>query len=183
MGDAVRTWGPVIGATLAALPVAVLVFVVLARWRVRAGTPPAWAWTASGAEVGMVVGTVPWIWMILTPRAGRGGVELIPGPGLVAVLDGGWSTAVVQIGGNLLVFAAFGALAPVRWRLGIAAVAAMAAAGSTTVEILQYALRLGRVSSVNDVALNTLGAVAAAFCTWRWRRAPRRSPEGGPGKE
>ena len=66
------------------------------------------------------------------------------------------------------------ALAPVRWRLGrgtgavLAVVAGLAAAGSATVETLQWALDLGRVSSADDVLLNTAGAVLAALVTRHW---------------
>jgi hypothetical protein len=78
---------------------------------------------------------------------------------------------VVQIGGNLLVFAALGAALPVRWRAGSATVAVVAALASASVETLQYALDLGRVSSIDDVLLNTLGAVLAAQTSRRWWRS------------
>lgn len=165
MAETWRLWGPMVLAALVALPVAALGVMVVARWRIRTGTPPGWAWTATGAEFGMVIGTLPWIWMILTPRPTPSGIELVPVRGLVAVCTAGPSDAVTQIGGNLLVFAAFGALAPIRWPLRLPAVAACAAAGSAVVEVLQHLLDLGRVSSVDDVALNTLGAVLAALTT------------------
>jgi len=67
----------------------------------------------------------------------------------------------------------------VRWRLGdgrtgtvLWMVAAGAASGSALVETLQWALDLGRVSSVDDVLLNTAGAVLAALATRRWWRSP-----------
>ncbi|QYC45698.1 VanZ like family protein [Nonomuraea coxensis DSM 45129] len=47
-------------------------------------------------------------------------------------------------------------------------VAAVAAAFSVLVEVLQLALRLGRFSSVDDVLLNTAGAVIFALVTRRW---------------
>jgi glycopeptide antibiotics resistance protein len=37
--------------------------------------------------------------------------------------------------------------------------------------VLRYALDLGRVSSVDDVLLNTLGAVLAAQASRPWRRS------------
>jgi hypothetical protein len=175
MGEAFRTWAPVIAATIVALPLAAIAVAGLAAWRIRTGLGRGRAWLAGAAEVGMVVGTLPWIWMILTPGSGPGtrATELIPGRGLAELLTGEPGAAVVQVGGNLLVFAAFGFLAPLRWRLGLLAVASLAAAGSTVVEVLQYALQLGRVSSVDDVALNTLGAVLAGLASRRWwRRAP-----------
>jgi glycopeptide antibiotics resistance protein len=36
------------------------------------------------------------------------------------------------------------------------------------VEVLQYVLDLGRVSSVDDVLVNAVGAVLAALCSRRW---------------
>ena len=76
----------------------------------------------------------------------------------------------MQLGGNLAVFAGFGALAPVRWRLRGWQVVAAAAVGSATVESLQHLLGLGRVASIDDVLLNTCGAGLAALVTRRWWR-------------
>ncbi len=67
--------------------------------------------------------------------------------------------------------AALGALLPVRRRAGPGTVAVAAAGASTLVELLQYARALGRVSSVDDVLLNTLGAVLAAQPSRPWWRS------------
>jgi glycopeptide antibiotics resistance protein len=115
----------------------------------------------------MVVGTVPWLWMILTPSSAAGEVHLIPIVDLVQVLTGDALTAFYQVGGNLLVFAAFGFFAPVRWRLGAGVVTLIAAGGSIVVELLQYTLALGRVTSVDDVLLNASGAGLAALLSRR----------------
>ncbi|HEU4426712.1 MAG TPA: VanZ family protein, partial [Pilimelia sp.] len=88
------------------------------------------------------------------------------------------STAFFQIAGNLLVFAAFGFFAAARWRIGLPAIVAIAAAGSVTVEALQYGLALGRVSSVDDVLLNGAGAGIAALAYRRWRGAEPAGAEG-----
>jgi hypothetical protein len=108
--------------------------------------------------VASVAGTLPWIWMILTPSSAGRRIQLDPIAGLDGVLSGGFGTAAVQIVGNLLVFAAFGAFAPLRWRLNLWRVLLLAALGSATVEVLQYVLDLGRVSATDDVLINTLGA-------------------------
>ena len=176
MADAFVTWGSVILASVAAVPFGALVVIALARYRIRAGAPPSRAWRAAVAEVCIVLGTAPWIWMILTPRPDPGRVELMPGRGLATMLAGDLGVVVVQTGGNLLVFFAFGIFAPVRWRLGILAVAGCAAAGSVVVEMLQCALQLGRVSSVDDVVLNTLGAGLGALCSYRWWRRHGDAP-------
>ncbi|MDA0633799.1 VanZ family protein [Nonomuraea sp. MCN248] len=145
---------------------------LLSRRRARRGHPA--ALRTALADVGIAVGTAPWIWMILTPAGGAEGVSLIPFRDLAAVLRAPWETAFVQVGGNLLVFAPLGALLPVRSaRLASPArVAAVAALASLLVETLQYVLRLGRFSSVDDVLINTAGAVAAAAVTRRWWAGP-----------
>ncbi|MFC4057319.1 VanZ family protein [Planomonospora corallina] len=169
-------WGHVIITALASVPAVVLAALLLARLRRRGGHPA--PWRTAAADVAMAAGTAPWLWMILTPGNGQG-VALVPLADLVRQLahlppQG----ALVQVGGNLLVFAALGALLPVRSpRLAsLRAVAAVTATASTTVELLQYGLRLGRVSSVDDVIVNTTGAVLAALATRRWwaRRHPDR---------
>lgn len=145
--------------TAAALPVAVLV----ARWR------PA-------AEVAMVYGTLPWVAMIMLPgdRAGviDGRLSLVPVRDLVEVVAAGPATAVVQVLGNLLVFAALGFFGPIRFA-GLASVwrvLALAAGCSVLVETLQYVLRLDRVSSADDVLLNAAGAALAALASRPWWR-------------
>ena len=53
--------------TLAALPVAALTVWALAHRRYLAGTTPARAWRTSLAEVGIIYGTVPFLWMTMLP--------------------------------------------------------------------------------------------------------------------
>jgi hypothetical protein len=120
--------------------------------------------------VASVCGTLPWIWMILTPSSAPSRVHLDPVSGLAGVLTGGFGTAAVQVVGNLLVFAAFGVFAPLRWpRLTLWSVLLLAALGSSAVELLQYVLDLGRVTATDDVLLNTLGA-GLAHAAGRWVR-------------
>ena len=166
-----RPWSLVWLTMLLSLPLAALIVAWLAATRSRPGVPRRQVGLTSAIEVGMVVGTVPWIWMILTPGAGEGGVELVPGRGLWQILTGDPGFALIQVVGNLLVFAAFGFLAPIRWRLGPAVLAAVVAAASATLEFVQYAAQLGRVASVDDVLLNTCGAVCAAYLARPWWRA------------
>ncbi|WP_248959772.1 VanZ family protein [Sphaerisporangium perillae] len=166
-------WGHVVLATLLLLPVAVALAHLLAAW--RAGRGRAHAARTAYADVFIAAGTLPWLWMILTPGSASG-VSLVPLRDLAELAGGPPGAAFAQVGGNLLVFAALGALLPVRsarmaslWR-----VALIAASLSVTVEVLQYGLRLGRVSSVDDVLLNTAGALLGALVTrpWRARTAP-----------
>ena len=89
--------------------------------------------------------------------------------------------AAVQIVGNLLVLAALGFFAPMRFAALASAprILALAAACSILVETLQYVLDLGRVSSVDDVLLNTAGAGLAALASRHWWRdaAPAESSD------
>lgn len=170
-------WGNIVIAGALGLPLAAAAMLLLARRRAGGGHPaPA---RSAIADVGIVAGTPPWLWMILTPTGGRPGVGLVPFADLATLAPAPWQTVLVQVGGNLLVFAALGALLPVRTaRFASAArVAAVAATASATVETLQYILRLGRFSSIDDVLVNTLGAVLAALVTRRWwvPRIPART--------
>jgi hypothetical protein len=155
----------------------VLAVWVLARRRRGAGAAPTRAWRRSAAEVGIVYGTVPWVWMILLPGAGVGvaprRVSLVPLRDLSAVLTASPVTATVQIVGNMLVFAALGFCTPLRFAAlaSVPRVLALAAGCSVLVETAQYVLWLDRVSSVDDVLLNTAGAGLAALASRRWWRA------------
>ncbi|WP_243704687.1 VanZ family protein [Micromonospora sp. KC723] len=104
---------------------------------------------------------------------------------VVDLLDDGPATAVVQVVGNLLVFAALGFLAPVRWAAlaGVGRLFLLGVAGSALVEWLQYALDLGRVTSVDDVLINATGAALAALASrprWAGRRPVPQRPAAVP---
>jgi glycopeptide antibiotics resistance protein len=169
--------------TLAVLPVAVLAAVALTRLR------PSHSWKLSVTEVGMAYFTLPWVWMTLTPVT-------VPPDTVMAhwvPLDDlrnlfGSEQFWVQLGGNLGVFFALGALTPVRiaalagpWRL-----LALGGGCSLIIEVLQRLFVSGRVFSVDDLLLNAVGCLLGGIVTYRWwRRAPRsrrRAPcaEQGP---
>ena len=167
----VGTFTGVVLITVAVLPLAALAVWALASRRSVTGTTPAWAWRRSLAEVGILYGTVPWVWMIMLPgsHAGTvpGRVSLVPLRDLLTMSTG-------QVVGNLLVFAALGFFAPLRFTTlaSVPRILALAAGCSVLVETAQYVLRLDRVSSVDDVLLNTAGAGLAALASHRWWRAP-----------
>ncbi|MFE0531035.1 VanZ family protein [Micromonospora parva] len=161
--------------TVLLLPLATLTVCAVARRRRAAGTTS--AWRTSLADVGIVYGTVPWVWMIMLPgdQAGvvPGRLALVPLRDLLTIFsDGGPLTATVQIVGNLLVFASLGFFAPLRFRAlaSVPRILALAAGSSILVETAQYVLRLDRVSSVDDVLLNAAGAGLAALASRRWWR-------------
>jgi hypothetical protein len=157
----------VVFMTLAGLPLAAAVVWALARRRRAAGV--AAAWRMSLAEVSVVYGTVPFVWMTMMPGPGAGvvsgRVSLVPLRDLVTM-------GPVGTVGNLLVFAALGFFAPM-CRQAVASVPrllALGAAGSILIETAQYVLRLDRVSSVDDVLLNAVGAVLFGLASRRWWR-------------
>ncbi|TWF82007.1 VanZ like protein [Pseudonocardia hierapolitana] len=156
-------------STVAVLPLAALAVWALARRRIVTGTAPAWAWRSSLAEVGMVYGTVPWVWMTMLPgsRAGEVPGRVSPVP-LLDLL----TMSTSQVVGNLLVFAALGFFVPLRFAALASAprILALAASCSALVETAQYVLQLDRVSSVDDVLLNAAGAGLAALASRRWWR-------------
>jgi hypothetical protein len=159
--------------TAALLPVAVLLAWALARSRAAAGVAPARARLRSVADVGLVYGTVPWVWLTMVPgsRAGLvpGRVSLVPLRDLVTMGTG-------QVVGNLLIFSALGFIAPLRWSAlaSVPRVVALGAGCSALVEVAQYVLRLDRVSSVDDVLLNATGAGVAALMSRCWWACGRR---------
>ena len=174
------TFTGVAALTVAALPVAALTVWALARRRIAAGAARAWAWRRSLAEVGIVYGTVPWVWLTMLPDnradAVADRVTLVPLRDLVTILaDGGPQTLTGQVVGNLLVFAALGAFAPVRFAAlaSVSRVLLLGAGFSVLVETLQYVLRLDRVSSVDDVLVNAVGAVLAGLASRHWWRTAR----------
>ncbi|MGW2590354.1 VanZ family protein [Streptomyces sp. NPDC001515] len=169
------TFNGVVLLTLLALPLSALLTWALARRRRTAGE--AAPWRTSVAEVAMVHGTVPFVWMTMMPGAAPGvapaRVSLVPLRDLVTMGPFG-------IIGNLLVLAAVGAFAPVRYAAlaSLPRVLALGAGCSALIETAQYVLRLDRVSSVDDVLVNTTGAALAALVSRPWwaRRHPDRVP-------
>jgi hypothetical protein len=162
----VGRWLPVVAVAIALIPVGLLVAALLAGRSMRRGTPRRDAWVRAFAEVGMVLGTLPWLWMILTPTPAPRELRPVPLLDIARLISEDLSFAFVQVVGNLLVFAAFGLLAPLRWGLRPAVVLALAVAGSAVAETLQWVLNLGRVTSVDDVLLNGGGAGLAALIAW-----------------
>ncbi|MGI5499930.1 VanZ family protein [Lentzea sp. CA-135723] len=157
-----------------ALPVALLTVPLLALRRKR-GTG---RWRTALADVGMVYGTVPWVWVIMLPGAEpgtAGELSLVPFADIADLVAHGDKGQII---GNMLVFAALGCFAPLRferlrsvWRVFV-----FAAACSATLEVLQFVLLLDRVSSVDDVLLNATGAALASVLSWFWWR-PRKVSE------
>ena len=131
------------------------------------------------AEVGMVYGTVPLVWLTLMPGPGAG---IVPGRVSLVPLRDLVTMGPIGIGGNLLVFAALGFFAPMRFAAlaSLPRILALGAGCSALVETAQYVLRLDRVSSVDDVLVNAAGAVLAALASRRWWRTTAQVPSDQP---
>lgn len=125
-------------------------------------------WQRRIAEAGMILGTLPWVWLILTPKRLPPNAITVY---LVPLSDLWHQRDVVQIVGNLLVLFAFGAFAPIRFpSLTLPRLTLLGGAISLTLELLQHFFVPGRVFSVDDVWLNALGCVLGGLVTRRrWR--------------
>jgi hypothetical protein len=180
MDQIYRNWlsdrGAVIG-TLVGLPLAALAVWLIHR---RRGGPLRYAI----AEVGMVFGTLPWLYLTLRPDPdGVNLVFLVPFQDLADLASRGVVDLITQTVGNLLVFAALGFFLPVRfagfgnvWR-----VLAVGALASSAIELTQLIGEFGRVFSVDDIMINALGAALAALCSrpwWASRAATVAAPTG-----
>lgn len=162
--------------SLALVPLGLLVAWGLASVRIRRGAASRVAWRYSVAEVGMVAGTLPWLFLVLTPRGGAGGVQPVPFADLIDLAGADPRTIVEQLVGNLLLFFLAGLFAPLRFRVGLWAVLLGGAAGAALVETAQFAFGTGRVASVDDVLLNAVGALLGALASRRWwRPSPARA--------
>jgi hypothetical protein len=163
-------------ASIALVPLGLLTAWLLASVRIGRGVPGRSAWRYSVAEVGAVAGTLPWLFLVLTPRGGDGGLQLVPFADLLELAGADPRTIVEQLVGNLLLFFLAGAFVPLRFRVGLLAVFLGGAAGAALVETAQFAFGTGRVASIDDVLLNALGALLGALASRRWwRSSPARS--------
>ncbi|WP_333772741.1 VanZ family protein [Streptomyces sp. IBSBF 3136] len=171
------TFNGVVLMMLVALPLSALVVWALARRRRATGDTS--AWRTSLAEVGMVHGTVPFVWLTMMPGAGAG---TVPGRVSLVPLRDLVTMGPLGIAGNLLVFAALGFFAPMRFAAlaSLPRVLALGAGCSALVETAQYVLRLDRVSSVDDVLVNATGAVLAALASRHWWRTRAKTPADRP---
>ncbi|MEU2614902.1 VanZ family protein [Micromonospora sp. NPDC007271] len=171
------TFNGVLLMMLVGLPLAALVVWALASRRRAAGVT--WAWRMSLAEVGMVYGTLPLVWLTMMPGPGAG---IVPGRVSLVPLRDLVTMGPVGIGGNLLIFAALGFFAPMRFAAlaSVPRILALGAGCSVLVETAQYVLRLDRVSSVDDVLVNAAGAVLAGLVSRRWWRTTAQVPSDQP---
>lgn len=160
-------WLPVVATAVALVLAGPVATRRLAAHHRQRGMPAGPAVRRALATTAMVVWTLPWLILVLTPLDAPREVRLVPLRDLVEILADRPLTAFFQIVGNLLVFAAVGFGLGMGWQARFAGVVAAAAGMSIAVEALQYTLALGRVSSIDDVLLNATGAGLAALAARR----------------
>jgi VanZ family protein len=117
------------------------------------------AWLAVGSALGIALAT-------LTPRGyawSPGYVQLVPFHTFRNYLDGydSLQTMLLYVVGNVLLFVPLGLFLQLALRRPVALTIALGLLASATVEVLQLQI-WSRSSDVDDVMLNTLGAVAGA---------------------
>ncbi|MBB5917648.1 hypothetical protein BJY24_006560 [Nocardia transvalensis] len=170
-----ESWGPVLVVWAVGIALMPVVVALLARWQIRTDVPRRIAVRRSVIEVGVVAGTLPWAWMILTPTRGVRAVSLVPLRDIAATVGEVSVDTVVQIGANIAVFLPLGFLLPLRFPrfAGVLRMAVLGAVLSAALEVAQYVLDLGRVSSVDDVLMNAAGAGIGAALARVWRTRPR----------
>ena len=120
----------------------------------------------TGPDATLLLAALAVAWLTLTPAGGSGwawGAPLTELRWYATGLDS--ETTVLQLVGNLLLLAPLAVLAVLRFpRLGTPPrLAALAVGAGTGIELLQWALPLGRVVSPVDAVLNATGAVAAGL--------------------
>ncbi|GAA0808332.1 VanZ family protein [Spirilliplanes yamanashiensis] len=171
MSAAWRDHGATIVAALIVLPVGGVVAYLLLVGRLGR--------RRAAAVVGLVAGTVPFLVMLFTPQPAPRSLALRPLRDVPSWFDGSWLTAAEQVGGNLLALAAVGAFLPVLWRpvATLPRIVLLAAVASAGIEAAQWVADVGRVSSVDDVLVNTLGAALAALATRPWWTDRKRDHE------
>ncbi|MGY1631321.1 VanZ family protein [Geodermatophilus sp. SYSU D01186] len=129
-------------------------------------------------DVALVAAALAVAVLTLTPAGGSGwawGAPLTELRWYATGLDS--EATLLQLLGNLLLLGPLAVLAVLR-RPGLGSAGRLAAAGLAVaggIELLQWALPLGRVVSPVDAALNATGAVLAGLATTRlreWVRVP-----------
>ncbi|RSM79168.1 VanZ family protein [Amycolatopsis sp. WAC 01375] len=180
MGELLRAFGAMIPLTITAIPYALLGWPLLAAHRRRRRQTDRFCASATAAvDMTLALGCFLVLCLVTMPVTGAQGsrLSLEPGTDLRLVLSD--SANLWQALGNVLMLSPLGALLPVRSRRlrSLFRIALGALAVSVLVEGTQYLIQAGRVTSIDDILLNTLGAVAGAAVSRRlWHRLDVRPP-------
>lgn len=169
MREVWSSWGNVLVAWAIAVPIVFLGAWLLFRLRLRRGSSRPEALRFTVAEAGVLLGTLPWVWMILTPVDGERTVLPVPFRDLLETLGDTPMRAFVQVGANLIVFVPLGFFLPLRFPrlMGVWRMTLLGAVFSAVLETAQYVFDLGRFSSIDDVLMNAAGAGIGALILTR----------------
>ncbi|GAB3140797.1 VanZ family protein [Amycolatopsis sp. NPDC004378] len=160
-------WG-MIPISAIALPYALLGWLLLAARR-RRRLPARYATATAGVDsAAALLGFL--VFCLVTMPVGtstESTLDLVPGADITAAFDDDGS--FWQVIGNVLLLCPLGALLPLRVRRlrTLVRVALAAMAVSVLVEGTQYLIHNGRVTSTDDVLLNTAGATLGAALSRR----------------
>ncbi|HKS46238.1 MAG TPA: VanZ family protein [Amycolatopsis sp.] len=173
MGILRASFGILLPATIIALTFALFAWRLLANWRGR--TKPTWvAATTAGLDVAIVLvaGEVFAVTMMPIVSGHTSSLHLMPGSDILTEFHGDGS--LWQIAGNLVLLAPLGVLVPLRVPplRSVRRMMVTAFVVSIAIETTQYLLHVGRVTSTDDILLNTLGVAAAATLSCGWARRP-----------
>ncbi|WIX81059.1 VanZ family protein [Amycolatopsis carbonis] len=174
MGALLRAFWGVIPITAIALPYALLCWPLLAARRRRRSGGISLGHASATAAVDVTAVTIGALvlCLVIMPVGTASGstLDLVPGADLSAALSDDGS--LWQVIGNLLLLCPLGALVPLRLRRlrSLSRIALTALSASVLVEVTQFLIQSGRVTSTDDVLLNTIGATLGAALTRRgWR--------------
>ncbi|WP_166459775.1 VanZ family protein [Amycolatopsis pithecellobii] len=167
------SFGILVPVTIIALPFALFGWRLLTHWRSRTRTAVTAA-TASALDIGIVLVVLEILALTMMPvgDSGSSSIHLMPGSDILTEFTDNGS--LWQIAGNLLLLAPLGVLVPLRVPSlrSIRRITLVAFTVSVMLELIQYLLHAGRVTSTDDVLLNTLGVAASATLTCGWTRRP-----------
>lgn len=165
MHQLVRSFGDHVAFVLWSAPVLAVAAAASARRRILRGVPTTEALRRSGLDLVLGVWAVAVVALTLQPAGDLVGrrIDLQPGHGILDLLLGGaaHSTAVAQLGGNLLLFLPFGFLLPLRLRAirRLTRIALLSTVLVTAIAAAQFLANIGRAATTDDVILGVLGSV------------------------
>ncbi|MDS0133943.1 MULTISPECIES: VanZ family protein [unclassified Amycolatopsis] len=177
MGALLRAFWGMIPISAIALPYALLGWPLLAaRRRRRMAARRASATAAVDCAVFLVVFLVFCLVTMPVGGSGESTLDLVPGADIAAAFSSDGS--LWQVIGNVLLLGPLGALLPLRIRRlrALLRIALAALIASVLVEGTQYLIHTGRVTSADDVLLNTAGATLGAALSRRGWRALDAAP-------
>ncbi|WP_025274780.1 VanZ family protein [Haloglycomyces albus] len=162
--------GPVLGLLCGAI--------LVMAWRRARTDRSRRPWAIAAWDIAACVVTLPLVVMALTPTDAPAVVLYTVPFTDMTNLGTQWDYVAVQIGGNLVLFAVLTAALLVRFPLRPVHALLIGFTLSLAIETVQYVSSNGRVASIDDLMLNSLGAYFGCFLSYRyWRLHLRHTTE------